>query len=147
MTTLGLSKPQRNHLRYASLGAVCNGPQFWCAHDEESLGENCQSLPQVHHLYNKLALLPTSADRHPLISGLRPFSGPSLPSITMALIDRVPGDLNLYIGGYVMSTTVSNLPHGCGDCLTSCVACSRCGDARPSSKPTLRTSCPSCAPP
>lgn len=32
----------------------------------------------------------------------------SLLLVTMALIDRVPGDLNLYIGGYVMSTVVSN---------------------------------------
>jgi hypothetical protein len=30
--------------------------------------------------------------------------------VTMALIDKVPGDLNLYIGGYVMQTTVSNSP-------------------------------------
>jgi hypothetical protein len=29
----------------------------------------------------------------------------------MALIDKVPGDLNLYIGGYVMQSTVSKFPH------------------------------------
>jgi hypothetical protein len=28
----------------------------------------------------------------------------------MALIDKVPGNLNLYIGGYVMQTTVSKIP-------------------------------------
>lgn len=36
----------------------------------------------------------------------------------MALIDKVPGDLKLYIGGYVMQTIVSRYPqppHGfCG---------------------------------
>jgi hypothetical protein len=30
--------------------------------------------------------------------------------VAMALIDKVPGDLKLYIGGYVMQTTVSNSP-------------------------------------
>jgi hypothetical protein len=28
----------------------------------------------------------------------------------MALIDKVPGDLKLYIGGYVMQTIVSRYP-------------------------------------
>jgi hypothetical protein len=31
--------------------------------------------------------------------------------VAMALIDKVPGDLNLYIGGYVMQSTVSKFPH------------------------------------
>jgi hypothetical protein len=51
---------------------------------------------------------PTSSS--PALRLLSDSPAESLP-IAMALIDRVPGDLNLYIGGYVMmQTTVSNSP-------------------------------------
>ena len=60
----------------------------------------------------------------------------------MALIDKIPGDFNLYIGGYVISTVVSRYPmaaiwgHSTKKLSNQCyVVCLPCDGVKPSSKP------------
>jgi len=87
--------------------------------------------------------------RHPPRSS-RPTSPgivSSFPPPAMALIDRVPGNFDLYIGGYVSPLALSSATRGQTKGLTNDprAASSLCDAVRPSSKPTSPMSCPSYA--
>ena len=66
--------------------------------------------------------------------------------VVMALLDKVPGDLKLYIGGYVFPI-IRTLPRAIwqhGWLIANCIAFSPCAGATPSSRLISLMSCLSC---